>query len=124
MTNVGKELQILTEEVIAYLEKLSYSESRISQYRSAWQRLFSYMEANNLQIYTPSVGEAFIYHLIGENSYDELSRWEKAIIQCTNVLTEFLETEAVKFRRYKKFIDLKGPVGKKMNAYIALTKKH
>ena len=89
MTNAGKELQILTEEVIAYLEKLSYSESRISQYRSAWQRLFSYMEANNLQIYTPSVGEAFIYHLIGENSYDELSRWEKAIIKCTNVLTEF-----------------------------------
>lgn len=122
MTNAGKELQILTEEVIAYLEKLSYSESRISQYRSAWQRLFSYMEANNLQIYTPSVGEAFIYHLIGENSYDELSRWEKAIIQCTNVLTEFLETEAVKFRRYKKFIDLKGPVGEKMNAYIAYKK--
>ena len=90
MNNAGKELVILTKEVIDYLEKLSYSESRINQYRSAWQRLFSYMEANNLQIYTPTVGEAFIYHLIGENCYDELSRWEKAIIQCTNVLTEYL----------------------------------
>lgn len=122
MNNAGKELQLLTEEVVAYLEKLSYSESRISQYRSAWQRLFAYMEKNNLRNYTPSVGEAFIYYLIGDNCYDELSRWEKAIIQCTNVLTEFLETKVVKFRRNKKFIDLKGPVGEKMNAYIAYKK--
>lgn len=122
MKNAGKELQILTEEVIAYLEKLSYSESRISQYRSAWQRLFVHMGKNNLSLYTASVGEAFIYQLIGENCYDELKRWEKDIIQCTNMLTEFLETGAVKFRRSKKFIALKGPAGEAMNAFIAYKK--
>jgi integrase/recombinase XerD len=119
MAIVEKVLQELTEEVTAYLRRLSYSDSRISQYRSAWQRLASYMANNNLRQYTASVGEAFIYHLIGESTYNDLDRWEKDIIQCTNVLTEFQETGVVKFRRIKKFVDLKGPIGETMNGFIA-----
>lgn len=122
MATTEKVLQKLTDEVIAYLKRLSYSDSRISQYRSAWQRLAAYMANNNLQHYTASVGEAFIYHLIGESTYDHLDQWEKDIIQCTNVLTEFQETGVVKFRRIKKFVDLKGPIGATMNDYIAYKK--
>ncbi len=119
MATGEKVFQKLTDEVLAYLKRLSYSESRISQYRSAWQRLAAYMGNNNLQHYTACVGEAFIYYLIGERTYDDLDRWEKDIIQCTNVLTEYQETGAVKFRRITRFVELKGPIGETMKDFIA-----
>src|SRR5665648_471246 len=77
-----KTFEFLTSKVISYLQKLSYSDSRISQYRSAWQRVAVFMKENDLQYYTATVGEAFIYHLIRDRIYDDLDRWEKDIIQC------------------------------------------
>ena len=119
-----KTFEILTSEVISYLQKLSYSDSRISQYRSAWQRVAAFMKENDLQYYTATVGEAFIYHLIRDRIYDDLDRWEKDIIQCANVVTEFLETGAVKFRRCQKFRQLQGAVGQTMQNYIAYRKSY
>lgn len=119
MEEKQKTFNILTDEVISYLQKLSYSDSRIGQYRSAWQRVAAFMKENDQQYYTAAVGEAFIYHLIGGRKFDDLNRWEKDIIQCTNVLTEFLETGAVKFRRRQKFRDLQGAIGQTMRDYIA-----
>lgn len=117
-------LEVLASEVIEYLEKLSYSESRISQYRSAWQRVAKFMKENGLVSYSATVGEAFIYHLIRDRKFDNLDRWEKDIIQCANVLTEFLETGAVKFRRCQKFRDLQGALGRTMQEYIAYRKSY
>jgi len=122
METKGRVLSVLTEEVIAYLRKLSYSDSRISQYRSAWQRLSVFMKDNNLQYYSAIAGESFIYYLIGDRTYDTLDRWEKDIIQCTNVLTEFLETVSIQFRRIQKFRELKGPIGDTMTKYLAYRK--
>lgn len=117
-------LEILTGEVVNYLQKLAYSDSRISQYRSAWQKVAVFMRDNDLQYYNASVGEAFIYHLIGTRGYDNLDRWEKTIIQCANVLTEFLETRTVKFRRNQKFRELLGSIGKTMLSYIDYKKSY
>jgi len=119
-----KTFEFLTSKVISYLQKLSYSDSRISQYRSAWQRVAVFMKENDLQYYTATVGEAFIYHLIRDRIYDDLDRWEKDIIQCANVVTEFLETGAVKFRRCQKFRQLPGAVGQTMQNYIAYRKSY
>jgi len=124
MEKKQKSFEILTSEVVSYLQKLSYSDSRISQYRSAWQRVAVFMNENGLQYYTATAGEAFIYHLIGDRSYDVLDRWEKDIIQCANVLTEFLETGSVKFRRSRKIRKLHGPIGQTMLAYIAYKKSY
>lgn len=117
-------LEILTTEVVNYLQKLSYSHSRISQYRSAWQRLAVFMRDKGLQYYNATVGEAFIYHLIGTRAYDNLDRWEKDIIQCANLLTEFQETRTVKFRRTQKFRELHGPIGQTMLSYIEYRKSY
>lgn len=119
-----KPLDALASEVIQYLQKLAYSESRISQYRSAWQRLAAFMKENDRTDYSATVGEAFIYHLMGDRPFDALDRWEKDIIQCANVLTEFLETGTVKFRRSQKFRDLPGAVGQRMQEYIAYKKSY
>lgn len=117
-------LELLAEGVITYLQKLAYSHSRINQYRSAWQRVDVYMRDRGLQHYSASVGEAFIYHLIGTRTYGNLDRWEKDIIQCTNVLTEFLETGSVKYRRNQIFRELHGPIGKTMLSYIDYKKSY
>jgi len=117
-------LEILTADVVKYLQKLSYSHSRINQYRSAWQRIAVFMRDTDQQYYTATVGEAFIYHLIGTRAYDALDRWEKDIIQCANVLTEFLETGTVKFRRSQRFRELHGAVGQTMLSYIEYRKSY
>jgi len=124
MKEKQKTFKVLTTEVNDYLLKLSYSSSRISQYHSAWQRVATFMNENGLQFYTATVGEKFIYDLIGDRLYDNLDRWEKDIIQCANVLTEFLETDAVKFRRCQKFRELQGVIGKTMQNYIAYRKSY
>lgn len=116
--------EVLTADVTNYLQKLSYSDSRISQYHSAWQRVANFMKANKLQYFTAIVGEEFIYYLIGDRKYDDIDRWEKDIIQCTNVLTEFLETGAVKDKRHHKFRNLKGNIGKTMQDYITHKKSY
>ncbi|AEJ40489.1 phage integrase family protein [Sulfobacillus acidophilus TPY] len=94
-------------------------QSRMSQYRSAWQRLGTFMNDRGDVNYSAMCGEAFIYHLIGSRKFENLDRWEQDIIYCTNVLTEFLETGMIKFRRGQKFYDLWGAVGQTMQAYIA-----
>ncbi len=124
MEEKQKTFGILTSEVVSYLQKLSYSDSRISQYQSAWRRVSEYMKDNGLQYYSATVGEAFIYHLIGERIYDDLDRWEKEIIQCVNVLTEFWETGSIKFRRNRKFRKLHGSIGQNMLSYIAYKKSY
>ncbi len=124
MEEKQKTLEMLTKEVNDYLLKLSYSKSRISQYHSAWQRVSKFMMSNELPFYTATVGEKFIYDLIGNRAYDNLDRWEKDIIQCANVLTEFLETGAVKYRRCLRFRELQGVIGKTMIDYISFKKSY
>ena len=68
MKEEQKSFEMLTGEVIRYLQKLSYSDSRISQYRSAWQRISAFMKEQDWEYYTATVGEAFIYHLIGKEN--------------------------------------------------------
>jgi len=110
--------EVLTGQVTNYLQKLSYSESRISQYHSAWKRVARFMKEKKIEFFTANVGDYFICDLIGERSYDDIDRWEKGIIQCTNVLTEFIETGVVKHKRSQKFRNLKGDIGKTMQDYI------
>ena len=40
--------KVLTADVTNYLQKLSYSDSRINQYHSARQRIAHFMKANEL----------------------------------------------------------------------------
>jgi len=119
---VVRTLEGLANEVIAYLQRLSYSESRISQYRSAWQRVAVFMKESGLENYSASVGEMFCTDLMGTRPYHELTRWEKDIIQCANVLTEFQETGAVKFKRDHQFKVFNGAIGETMREYMNLKK--
>jgi len=112
----------LATETARYLKKMGYSESRIKQYHAAWNHLKVFMVECGETYYTAYVGESFIYGMIGNGTYDNLSQWEKQIISCVNVLTEYLETRTVKFRRCKIFRELNGPIGITMLEYIRYRK--
>ena len=122
MESKTKTIEDLSSEVVRYLQRLSYSDSRISQYRSAWQRVVVFMESNHLPLYSATVGEAFITDFIGTGEYNTLDRWEKDILRCTNALTKFLETGSLQYRRIEKSRELKGLIGQTMEDFIACRK--
>jgi len=115
-------IEQLADETACYLEKMGYSESRIKQYHAAWNHLKAFMVECGENHYSASMGEKFIYGMIGNGTYEDLSSWQKQIIACVNVLTEYLETKTVKFRRCKVFRELSGPVGVTMLEYIKYRK--
>lgn len=111
-------IEELKEKVICYLQKVGYSDTRIAQHQSAWQKLINYMSTHNTKIYNATIADSFIYFLLAGRKYDSISRWEKDIIMCTNRLTEYMETGTVKYRRTKKFYELNGPIGFTMQNYL------
>ena len=115
-------LEDLTDQAVNYLQKLSFSDSRVGYYLLVWQKLSVFMRTNNLQYYDASVGNKYIYHIIGDRSYKELRQGEKDTIQCINSLTEFQQTGTIKLRNRKKTDDFKGNIGQTIASYIAYRK--
>lgn len=112
-------LDDLMTDTDSYLRKLQYSDQTIAMYRSAWNHLAEFMIETDTVHYSAYTGEAFAYSMIEKhNGYGNLSQYEKYIIQCVNVLTEFLETGTVKFRRRKIFRSLTGSIGSLMKDYV------
>lgn len=114
----------VTTNTAAYLEKMGYSESRVSQYHAAWNHLKVFMSEHAEVYFTASVAEKFIYDMIGDGSFNDFKPWEKQIVACVNTLTEFMETNSLKFRRSKIFRELNGPVGFTMQKYISHRKEY
>lgn len=111
-------LEKVVIETTVYLKKMGLSKSRISQYQAAWNHLKTYMSERGEPYFSASVTEAFIYDLLGDQSFDDLKSWQKQIISCVNVLTEYMETQSIKFKRGKKFRVLKGAIGLTILEYI------
>ena len=111
-------LEKVVTETSIYLEKMGLSETRISQYHVAWNHLKAFMSEREEVYFTATVAEAFAYDLIGEGSFAQLTSWQKQIISCVNVLTEYAQTQSVKFRRSKGFRELKGAIGLTMIEYL------
>ena len=110
-------IEELIKQVVSYLQKVGYSDTRITQYRSAWQKLINYMSKHEIKVYNASVADSFTYSLLDGRKYDCISQWEKDVIMCDR-LTEYLETGTVRFRRAKKFYELNGPIGRTMQDYL------
>lgn len=112
----------ITEATASYLKKMGYSESNIVQFHAAWNHLKVFMVDQHQLYFKASVVEAFIYDMIGMGSFNDLSSWQKQIASRVNVLTEYLETGSVKFRRCKVFRELDGPLKLTMREYISYRK--
>ena len=111
-------LSTIIDNVITYLKKMSYSSSRIDQYRSAWKKLRIYMEKQSILEFNATVAESFIYDFLHGRSFGDLKRGERDIIQCVTMLTEFQEYGTIKYRRCHKFYELHGSIGKTMRLFL------
>lgn len=124
MQSKQMDLDNLIADTDSYLRKLQYSDQTIAAYHSAWNHLAEFMTETGTTLYSTYTGEVFAYDMIEKHKgYENLSQYEKFIIQCINVLTEFLETGTVKFRRGKIFRSLTGKIGSLMKDYVSYKKK-
>jgi len=112
-------LKELSSQVEAYFKELSYSATTISRYRSGWKKLDEFMKDKSIEFYSSMVGEMFIKGIIGTGTYDDLSRWNKDLIRCANVLSEFQATGVIQFRSHSKFYVFEGEIGNVILGFIS-----
>ena len=117
-----EEFRSLREGATDYLEKLQYSKQTIAIYHVAWNRLTDFMEGRGIAIFNADVADDFAHSFLRNDcSYDDLSSYERQIIQQVNVLTEYQLTGSIKFRRSKLYRTMPrdGGIGDLMREYIS-----
>jgi site-specific recombinase XerD len=114
--------QELTSEVESYFKSLSYSKQRIKCYQNGWALISRFMVEKSIEYYEAKVGNAFIERILSNRSYSELSRKEKDLIRCTNVLTEYQITGCIKLRSILKTYQFKGEIGELVISYLSFRK--
>ncbi|MFD1707737.1 tyrosine-type recombinase/integrase [Siminovitchia sediminis] len=115
-------LQEVSSQVETYFRSLSYNKQRISFYQKGWSVIEQFMVENSIDFYEAKVGDAFISKIQGTSDYSELSRREKDLIRCANVLTEYQNTGSIKFRSILKKYPLKGEIGEGIQGYLSYRK--
>lgn len=115
-------LKEISSEVETYFRGLSYNKQRIRFYQKGWSVIEQFMEENSIEFYEAKAGDAFISKIQGTSDYSELSRREKDLIRCTNVLTEYQNTGSIKFRSILKKYPLKGEIGEGIQRYLSYRK--
>lgn len=121
----GKEQQVLyelTSQVEAYFKDLSYTDVRIRIYQRGWALVEQFMLENGMEYYEAMVGEAFIRSMLGKRSFSEISRREKDIIRCANVLTEYQTTGVIKLRSILKSYQFEGEIGDLIAGFLTYRK--
>lgn len=124
---VNKRHQTLTEltsEVETYLKSISYTETRIKFYQNGWKLIKQFMLENSIEFFEANVSDDFLGKVLGNRSYKEISRKEKDLIRCTNVLSEFQATGSIKFRSTLKSYLFEGEIGKLILGYLSHRKLH
>jgi integrase/recombinase XerD len=125
MENIKQQtLQELASEVETYFKSLSYTKQRIRFYQRGWSLIEQFMLENSIEFYEAKVGDAFLGRVLGKRSFSEISRKEKDIIRCANVLSEYQATGSIKFRSILKSYLFKGEIGNLILSYLSNRKLH
>lgn len=111
------------EDLLKYLKKLKYSKARITRYCSCAKHIKSFMEDNSITIYNAETCEFFIKHLLENQSYQELNRWNKDEIRCANAVLEYSLTESIAFRSARKKFTFHGAMGNIISDYLKYRKQ-
>jgi integrase/recombinase XerD len=114
----------LTTEVEAYFKSLSYSKARIKFYQNGWKLIDQFMVENSIEYFEAKVSDAYLSKVLGKRSFTELSRKEKDLIRCTNVLSEYQATGSIKFRSILKSYLFEGEIGNLILDYLSYRKLH
>ena len=118
----NENIQNLMERCMTFFRDNSYTEHRISRYKSLWRTgIIRYMTENNIDNYSHSVGTDFISTCHNE---DKVLPQNLEKIRSVQVLDEMLSLGYIRRRRITHvFHELKGPIGMEMEKLIShLTK--
>lgn len=115
-----KELNVLIDECIAYLQKNGFSENRIADYKSWWKKgIENYMKEHAIQFYDVLTGDNYVRSLPELTSY----RYEK-MRRSIGILSSFLETgEVAKKTAPKVRHELSGEIGKLAEEFLTFKKE-
>ena len=76
------------------------------------------MNERDIIIFTANESDLFIRHVIGDNEYKNLSRKEKDVIRCANILIEYQLTGTISYRILDKQELLHGNIGRDIQSYL------
>lgn len=110
---------VIAADLISYLVQVGYSELSINRYRSCIKRIKTFMQQEGRTIFNAETCSHFVEHLIGNGSYQDLSRWNKDEIRCANAVLEYRLTGSISFRTVRKDRTLHGKLGKTISDYLS-----
>lgn len=123
MKNEYRLFSELTSEVEGYFINRSYAPTTLKRYKEGWKQIEQFMLRHSLAFYESEVADRFIQNIIGESTYDKLSRQKKDWIRCACVLTEFQMTGQVNFRSISKtYLFDNGEIGKAILDFLEYQK--
>jgi len=77
------------------MKEARYSKVRICQYGYCWNKVKNFMLLKNIKFYDKQVEITFLKDVLGEFNYKELSSVNKALVNQTEALCEFLQTKRI-----------------------------
>ncbi|MFW6271312.1 MAG: tyrosine-type recombinase/integrase [Bacillota bacterium] len=114
----NQNLQELISELEVYIKSLSYHRVTQLKYQRGWSLLNDFMVKNSIKFYNPQVGEKFIFNIMKNRPYKNLSRKEKDLIRIASITSEFQATGVIKFRSVSKKYNFDGEIGKIILIYL------
>lgn len=118
MEKVNGTYDDVISKVTEYLrERFSRADCTLKRYQNHWGEVKNYMDCHNTSEINASVCRDYLLNEFNNRDYRELSQKEKAVVGSVNILIEFLETDAVQFK--KEQINLDGPIGTLMIKYLS-----
>ena len=97
--------------------ELLRTEGTVYHYHVLWRRLRRYMESRQIEYFDAIVGKDYLLYEFGDRDYSQLSKREKDLIKCVNVLCEFEETGSI--QSVKEQTVFNGSIGQLMTGYLA-----
>lgn len=118
MTSTVRSFEQLTFAATNVLiRKLKRSQGTARHYRVLWRKIKSFMDANEIVRFDPSVGKSFLLFQFGKQDFEQLSKSQKDLIRAVNVLSEFVATGSI--RPIKETPVFEGSIGRLMLQYIS-----
>lgn len=117
-----KTFDTMADELLSYLTHKRYAKGTISRYRNCIKRIQTYLEHQRIGIFNSEACSHFVEHLIGNGSYQDLTRFEKEQVRCANVILEHHLTGSISFRTSRKDKNLYGKIGSIIYEYLSYRK--
>ncbi|MEQ8192151.1 MAG: site-specific integrase [Candidatus Eremiobacterota bacterium] len=117
-----KTFDVMATDLLSYLTLKGYAKGTISRYHNCIKGIKTYLEQQGITIFNAKICSHFVEHLIGNRSYQYLTRFEKDKIRCANAVLEYGLTGSISFRTLRKNTSLYGKIGLTISEYFSYKK--